>query len=202
MQVASVINKKNSKYFTITIVISIIIHGLMFLLILGNNSSENNQKIVDKIRFKLNPSRPSSSFSNAQLLEEIKDFRLSNKTKINEQSAIDNNSNSKNKSKASSDYKASNMKYEDALPLWLNRFRKYPEQAKNNAIEGVAEVFIKLDRKGNIINYKITKSTNYKILDDAIYQMLQDANPAIAPKADYMPNYQYLSYKINFEFKL
>lgn len=91
--------------------------------------------------------------------------------------------------------------YEQMLPLWLDKFRKYPNEAKIANITGVGEVFIKIDRNGKILLSRIIKSTGSQVLDKALANMLFEADPVLPVPGNYHPDKKSFSYKIAFEFK-
>lgn len=92
--------------------------------------------------------------------------------------------------------------YEQALPLWLDKFREYPEEARKKGIVGVGEVLVKIDRNGHVLLGRVIKSTGHQILDDALERMIQDANPVLAVPDDYLKDKKVFSYRIRFEFSL
>ncbi len=91
--------------------------------------------------------------------------------------------------------------YEQMLPLWLNKFRKYPDEARSASITGTGEVFIKIDRNGKVLLSRIIKSTGNQALDMSLANMLYEADPVLPIPADYYPDKATFSYKIAFEFK-
>ncbi len=91
--------------------------------------------------------------------------------------------------------------YEQLLPLWLYKFKKYPAYAKENHITGTGEIFIKIDRKGRILLSRIIKSTGSKVLDNALTQMIADADPVIPVPDNYYSDKKTFSYKIAFAFE-
>lgn len=92
------------------------------------------------------------------------------------------------------------LNYEQMLPLWLNQFRVYPEEARKRGLKGEGVVFIKIDRQGNILFSQIRKTTGYEILDQALIDMLQRANPVVPLPSDYYPEKKVRSYEIKFRF--
>ncbi len=92
------------------------------------------------------------------------------------------------------------VSYEQMLPLWLDKFRGYPDQARVLGIEGSGDVFIKINRSGKILLSSIIKSTGYQVLDDALVQMLKQADPVVPVPADYHRDKKTFSYRIRFEF--
>lgn len=94
-----------------------------------------------------------------------------------------------------------NASYEQMLPLWLNKFRKYPDEVRNVNIGGVGEVFIKIDRSGKILLSRVIKSTGNPLLDKSLTTMLAEADPVLPVPGNYYPDKKTFSYKIAFEFK-
>ncbi len=92
------------------------------------------------------------------------------------------------------------VSYEQALPLWFEKFRKYPSNL-DSGIGGVGEVFVKVDRHGKILLSKIIRSTGNVFLDKALTKMVTDADPVIPFPDDYYPNKKTLSYRIQFTFE-
>ncbi len=91
--------------------------------------------------------------------------------------------------------------YERLISLWLDKFRTYPEIAKQKKIKGEGILFIKIDRSGKILLTKIKKSTGSKFLDDALLNMAALANPVIPVPATYYPKRKNFSYEIKFVFE-
>jgi protein TonB len=90
--------------------------------------------------------------------------------------------------------------YEQMLPLWLDRFRVYPEEARQLGLEGRGDVFIKIDRNGKVLLSKVIKSTGQPILDKALIKMVEDADPVIPVPPEYHEDKKTFSYKVTFEF--
>lgn len=90
--------------------------------------------------------------------------------------------------------------YEQMLPLWLEKFKKYPDEALEQNITGNGELFIKIDRKGKVLLAKVIKTTNYPILDRAIMNMISAADPVLPVPLDYYPDRKTFSYKIAIAF--
>lgn len=97
---------------------------------------------------------------------------------------------------------AQDLGYSRVIALWLDRFRYYPEEARKQKLEGDADLFIKINREGEILRWDIVRSTGYKILDDELMAMVRRVPRVIKVPADYRPNEAFLSYKIKFIFDL
>ena len=144
MEKIDLIRKKKDHYFKLTILISIIFHIILFFVFIDILPSKETNKNSNNIRFKLNSSQSKFSMTSAKLIE-VEDFKLSSKTKINKSSSqtkhsdvshnkgnsgnLNQQSNKVTSSKGNNknNKERSSLKYEEALPLWLNRFRKYPQ---------------------------------------------------------------------------
>ena len=94
------------------------------------------------------------------------------------------------------------MRYEQLLPLWLNRFRTYPPLARQLGLEGEGIVYLRINREGKVLYASIAKSTGHQLLDDALLSMVAAANPVIPVPADYSKGNDVFSYQIQFQFKL
>lgn len=94
------------------------------------------------------------------------------------------------------------IRYEQLLPLWLNRFRTYPPIAKQMGLEGEGVVFLNINREGKVLFASIARSTGHQILDNALLSMVASANPVIPVPKDYHAEENEFSYQIVFRFKL
>jgi TonB family protein len=93
-------------------------------------------------------------------------------------------------------------RYEQLLPLWLDRFREYPAEAIELGLEGKGIVFIKINREGKVLFASIAKSTGYSLLDDSLLAMVAQANPVLPVPQDYAPEHYEFSYQIEFGFSM
>lgn len=90
------------------------------------------------------------------------------------------------------------LTYEQILPLWLNKFRKYPEKARSLGIDGNGVIYLKINRGGVVISVKVIKSTGYKVLDYALVDMVHKAEPVIPVPSYYHPKKKILAFQISF----
>lgn len=93
-------------------------------------------------------------------------------------------------------------RYEQLLPLWINRFKRYPAVAKQMGLEGKGVVYLQIDRKGDVLDARIAKSTGHPLLDSALLKMVRDASPVIPVPASYGVGQNAFSYQIEFSFTL
>lgn len=76
-------------------------------------------------------------------------------------------------------------RYEQLVSLWIQKFKLYPEAARADFLRGEALVRIRIDRRGNIRDYVLERSTGHEILDRAAVDMIRRANPVPAVPNDY-----------------
>lgn len=80
--------------------------------------------------------------------------------------------------------KRAQQEYLRELMRWLARHRVYPDAAKKQKLEGVAQVRFAIDRDGNLLEARIKHGSGSPLLDQAALDVLQRANPMPAfPKA-------------------
>jgi protein TonB len=92
------------------------------------------------------------------------------------------------------------LSYEQMLPLWLEQFKIYPEQARVLGLEGEGVITIKVKRDGKVLKKWIEESTGHPILDRALMKMVEDADPVIPIPPDYLPERKAPSYRMKFGF--
>jgi protein TonB len=63
------------------------------------------------------------------------------------------------------------------LHLALERNKNYPAQARQRRQQGRAMLRFAIDRDGNVLNYKIEKSSGYELLDREVIEMIKRASP-------------------------
>lgn len=90
------------------------------------------------------------------------------------------------------------LTYEQLLPLWLNKFRHYPEKAEKMKIDGKGIIYIKINREGEVLSFKILQSTGYRILDKALSDMVHKAEPLFPVPGHYHPEKKTLAFQISF----
>lgn len=57
----------------------------------------------------------------------------------------------------------------------LNKYKKYPNMARRNNMQGTPVLELELDAQGHIINGRIKQSAGYEILDKQVLEMYQQA---------------------------
>jgi protein TonB len=66
----------------------------------------------------------------------------------------------------------------------LERSKEYPRAARQRRQQGRAMLRFAIDRAGNVLNYRIEKSTGYATLDRAVVAMIERASPLPPIPAD------------------
>lgn len=91
--------------------------------------------------------------------------------------------------------------YEKHIALWIQKFKVYPDEARNQNMQGETVVRIRIDRQGNIIYRILERSTGYQQLDRAALDMISRANPVPAVPNDY-PQGDLMEFLIPVTFNL
>lgn len=92
-------------------------------------------------------------------------------------------------------------RYEQLISLWIEKFKQYPMEARQEGLQGETVVRIRIDRKGNIRYYLLERSTGHPILDRAAIDMVRRANPVPAVPNDY-PKGDLIEFLIPVNFQL
>ncbi len=69
------------------------------------------------------------------------------------------------------------LTYEQRVLLWLKRHGRYPREAFRFRQEGTVLLKFSINRRGQILNYRIAKSSGYYILDEAVRNMMFRSSP-------------------------
>ena len=67
--------------------------------------------------------------------------------------------------------------YLDRLKRWLEKYKRYPEQAKKDKQQGQLVVSFTILRDGTVLDPRIERSSGFPLLDAAALAMLRDASP-------------------------
>lgn len=76
-------------------------------------------------------------------------------------------------------------RYTQELALWLNKHKISPEYIKKNRLEGMAQIRLRINRRGEIQIAKISKTSGSHAVDEAILSMAKSANPLPPVPDDY-----------------
>jgi len=77
----------------------------------------------------------------------------------------------------------SRVDYLTLLSAWLERHKQYPSRAQRRRQEGTVDLRFVVDREGNVLSYKIERTSGYALLDREVEKMIRRAEPLPA-----MPN--------------
>lgn len=92
-------------------------------------------------------------------------------------------------------------RYEQLISLWVQKFKIYPDEARDAGMEGETVVRVRIDRRGTIRYYALERSTGHGELDRAAIAMIRRANPVPAVPNDY-PEGDLLEFLIPVNFRL
>ena len=67
--------------------------------------------------------------------------------------------------------------YAARLQAWLQKYKEYPASARFRGQEGTVSLYLVIDRKGLLRNYRIERSSGYHLLDRAAVAMIKRAQP-------------------------
>lgn len=91
-------------------------------------------------------------------------------------------------------------RYTQLISLWIQKFKVYPEEARQRGIIGESVVRIRVDRRGNVRYYALERTTGSEVLDRAAIDMIRRANPVPAVPNDY-PEGELQEFLIPVSFK-
>jgi protein TonB len=69
------------------------------------------------------------------------------------------------------------LNYEDQVVLWLKRHGGYPREVASYQIEDTLTLKFTIDRRGEILEYKLIKRSKWHLLNRAIHRMMDRASP-------------------------
>ena len=73
--------------------------------------------------------------------------------------------------------KGASSNYIAILQSWLEKHKKYPRRAQRKGQEGIVMLYFKMDKQGNVLNYRIKESSGYTQLDKEVEAMIKRAQP-------------------------
>lgn len=77
-------------------------------------------------------------------------------------------------------------RYEQMISLWIQKFKLYPDSAREKGLQGKTVVRIRIDRRGNIRYSALEDTTGSEELDRAALDMVRRANPVPAVPENYV----------------
>lgn len=93
------------------------------------------------------------------------------------------------------------QRYEQAISVWIGRYKVYPEEAKRRRVEGRPTVRVRINRQGKVLYHVIEKSSGDAFLDQALMNMVKAADPMPAVPQNY-PQGEELEFLIPVSFSL
>jgi len=88
-----------------------------------------------------------------------------------------------------------------SLVAHINRYKRYPAEARAHKIEGIVSVEFTLDRLGQIVSSRVTHSSGSPVLDEEAVTLLRRASPFPAPPQEVPPAGIHLTLPIRFHMK-
>lgn len=149
-----------------------------------NKGTQSSEKLADKA-----PLVSDNVDSPRQFVRSAEDKKIDKR----EGSVLGNSNDSKAEIKA---------RYEQTISLWIQKFKLYPEKAREMGMQGSTVVRIRIDRRGNIRYSALEGNTGYQELDRAALDMVRRANPVPAVPDTYPEGdmFEYLI-PVNFGIK-
>lgn len=89
--------------------------------------------------------------------------------------------------------------YLDRLRRWLNKYKRYPDQAKKDKQQGHLIVSFTILRDGTVRNPQIEHSSGFPLLDEAALAMLREASPVPPLPPSYRPALVSVDLPVEFE---
>lgn len=93
------------------------------------------------------------------------------------------------------------QRYEQAISVWIGRYKVYPDEAKRRRVEGRPTVRVRINRQGKVLYHVIEKSSGDAFLDQALMNMVKAADPMPAVPENY-PQGEELEFLIPVSFSL
>lgn len=91
-------------------------------------------------------------------------------------------------------------KYEELLPLWIDKFIKVPNEAIVNNLKGDVVVRFQTSRTGRLLDFNLRKSSGVDVLDSAVLQAFINANPFIPPPDNFYPEESQFTFDVTISF--
>jgi protein TonB len=91
--------------------------------------------------------------------------------------------------------------WHNSLVAHINRYKRYPADARAHSMEGAVTVEFTLDPSGQVLSSRIVDSSGSTVLDEEAMALLKRAAPLPAPPAHLSPDGLYLTLPIEFTMK-
>ncbi len=92
--------------------------------------------------------------------------------------------------------------YYAKLAQWLERHKKYPTIARKRNQQGSVTIQFVMNRQGELLRYKLVKSSKHHSLNSATIKMLERASPMPVPPKQLIKDKTELEYTIPVTFNL
>ncbi len=83
----------------------------------------------------------------------------------------------------------------------LNRYKRYPEEAKAQHLQGTALLSFSLDRSGRVLNFFLARSSGDSTLDAEVLAMIERASPLPAPPPEVDDSNLHLLVPVQFNLR-
>jgi len=67
--------------------------------------------------------------------------------------------------------------YAATLLAWLEQYKEYPRRARLRRQQGTVLLYFMVDRQGQVLDYRIEKSSGYPALDEEVKKLIERAQP-------------------------
>jgi len=91
--------------------------------------------------------------------------------------------------------------WQRSLVAHINRYKRYPAEARAHKVEGIVSVEFTLDRSGQILSSRVAQSSGSPILDEEAVALLRRAAPLPSPPQDIPPEGVSLALPIHFRMR-
>src|SRR6516225_9690 len=91
--------------------------------------------------------------------------------------------------------------WQSSLVAHINRYKRYPAEARAHKVEGIVSIEFTLDRSGQILSSRVIHSSGSPILDEEAVALLRRAAPLPSPPQEVPPEGVRLALPIHFRMR-
>jgi protein TonB len=91
--------------------------------------------------------------------------------------------------------------WQSSLVAHINRYKRYPVEARAHKVEGIVSIEFTLDRSGQILSSRVAHSSGSAVLDEEAVALLRRATPLPTPPQDVPPEGFSLVLPIHFRMR-
>jgi len=91
--------------------------------------------------------------------------------------------------------------WQRSLVAHINRYKRYPAEARAHNVEGIVSVEFTLDRSGQILSSRVAHSSGSAVLDEEAVALLRRAAPLPTPPQEVPPEGVRLALPIHFRMR-